>query len=37
MLINICPSSGAYDVEFAIKLFKKFFERYTALEPTIFV
>ncbi|KAF3937227.1 hypothetical protein ABW19_dt0207453 [Dactylella cylindrospora] len=34
---SIRETGGAYDVEHAIKLFKSFFEKYTALEPTIFV
>ncbi|EWC43491.1 aspartyl aminopeptidase [Drechslerella stenobrocha 248] len=34
---SIRETGGAQDVEHAIKLFKAFFQRYTALEPTIFV
>ncbi|KAK6355258.1 hypothetical protein TWF696_004373 [Orbilia brochopaga] len=34
---SIRETGGADDVEHAIKLFKVFFERYTSLEPTIFV
>ncbi|KAF3921889.1 hypothetical protein ABW20_dc0100259 [Dactylellina cionopaga] len=34
---SIRETGGAHDVEHAIKLFKVFFERYTALESTIFV
>ncbi|KAK6361209.1 hypothetical protein TWF730_004952 [Orbilia blumenaviensis] len=34
---SIRETGGADDVEHSIKLFKAFFEKYTALEPTIFV
>ncbi|KAJ6260951.1 Aspartyl aminopeptidase [Drechslerella dactyloides] len=34
---SIRETGGAHDVEHAVKLFKAFFERYTKLEPTIFV
>ncbi|KAF3902264.1 hypothetical protein AA313_de0208457 [Arthrobotrys entomopaga] len=34
---SIRETGGAYDVEHSIKLFTTFFQRYTALEPTIFV
>ncbi|KAF3166726.1 hypothetical protein TWF788_011567 [Orbilia oligospora] len=34
---SIRETGGAHDVEHAIKLFKAFFQKYTALEPTIFV
>jgi hypothetical protein len=29
--------SGSHDVEHAVKLFKSYFEHYSALEPTITV
>ncbi|EPS43866.1 hypothetical protein H072_2059 [Dactylellina haptotyla CBS 200.50] len=34
---SIRETGGAYDVEHAIKLFSTFFQRYSDLEPTIFV